>query len=443
MTASLTRRDTLRLLLVSLAAGGVSCGRDEAAGRRREAGGAGLGLVSSALVRAPGDPGAVDDVVGSLSRFAGGLYGQVSGAPGNLALSAHSVAIALGMTLTGARGATAEQMRSALVLDGVPTDRFHAGLNALEQELEGLAGPVRRWDGSDAEIALDVASALFGEQTVTWRPEFLDALATEYGAGMNTVDYRTAAEQARALINDWTAEQTHDRIPELVPAGVLDPLTRLVLVNALYLKAPWETPFERALTAPGRFHLADGSTAEVDLMRAQLRAVPLTTGEGWRSARLGYAGGTLAMTVVLPDPGSLSAVERTLTRRGVGPFLVGRTRTGLDVRLPRWTFRAPTDLKPVLQALGMVAAFAAPPTADFSTMTDDADLYVTDVLHEVFIAVDEDGTEAAAATAVVMAETSAQSVEPFVVDRPFLFVIHDVGHGTPLFVGRVSDPRPA
>lgn len=444
MEPSVTRRDALRLLaLVSLAAAAVSCGSDGGDGTDAPDGATGVGLVASDLARSAGDPDAMPDVVAAMGRFAGGLFGQVGDEPGNLALSPYSIVIALGMTLNGARGRTGEEMRAALALDDVATERFNAGLNALEQALEALAGPVQRGDGSDAEIALDVASALFGEQTMTWRAEFLDVLATEYGAGMNTVDFANEPESARVLINEWTAEQTHDRIPELIPQGVIDALTRLVLVNALYVKAPWETPFLKSLTAPADFQLTDGTTVAVDMMRAQLMGVPVTTGDGWRAARLGYAGGTLAMTVVLPEPGRLDAVQRTLASTGVAGFLGPGAEVGLDLRLPRWTFRTPTDLKPVLQALGMVAAFEPPPVADFSAMTDAADLYVADVLHEVFIAVDEEGTEAAAATAVVMNETAAPAVEPFVVDRPFLFVLHDTAYGTPLFVGRVSDPRQA
>ena len=267
---------------------------------------------------------------------------------------------------------------------------------------------MQRGDGSDAEIALDVASALFGEQTMTWRTEFLDVLATEYGAGMNTVDFANEPEPARVLINDWTAEQTHDRIPELIPEGVIDALTRLVLVNALYLKAPWETPFVKGLTAPADFQLdrRDDRCRRPD-------AGPADGGAGHDRGRL--AVGTTRVRRRHPRHDRRPARSRSAGRgradpgrAGVAGFLGPGAEAGLDLRLPRWTFRAPTDLKPVLQALGMVAAFEPPPVADFSAMTDDADLYVTDVLHEVFIAVDEDGTEAAAATAVVMGETAAR-----------------------------------
>lgn len=447
MTTSLTRRDALRLLVLASASAALlaACGDEKPVPDGSAPGDAELGLVSSDLKRVPGDPGAVPDVVAAMAAFAGGLYGGLREVPGNLVLSPYSVAVALGMTLNGAAGETAAQMRTALGLDepgldDLATDGFNQGMNALTAHIDSLAGPQRRADGSKAEIELAVASALFGEQTMTWRQQFLDVLAQEYGAGLQTVDYLGAAEQARELINGWTSERTGERIPELIPPGVLDALTRLVLVNALYLKAPWETPFEKTLTEPAPFLLVDGSTVDVDTMRAAPVEAQLSAGEGWRAARLPYAGAKLAMTVVLPDEGAQEAVEAGLARDGVAPYLAPGKPTGLDLRLPRWTFRSPSDLNPVLQGLGMRDAFA-PPVADFSAMTDAADLYVSAVLHEAFIAVDEEGTEAAAATAVIMSETSAPVLEPFVVDRPFLFVIHDTAQATPLFLGRVADPR--
>lgn len=211
-------------------------------------------------------------------------------------------------------------------------------------------------------------------------------------------------------------------------------------MNALYLEAPWELPFEKSLTEPAPFHRADGSRVLVDTMVQPLLATTLTQGEGWRAARLPYAGRALAMTLVLPDPGRMPEAERVLASRGLTEVLAEGRRAVLDVRLPRWTFRTQAPLKGVLQQLGMRAAFE-PTGADFRPMTEeDLQLSISAVLHEGFVAVDEEGTEAAAATAVVMGETSAPVTEPFHLDRPFLFAIHDVEHGTPLFLGRVDDP---
>lgn len=301
-----------------------------------------------------------------------------------------------------------------------------------------MAGRQRRADGSAADLAIDAANQLYGQRGVGWERDFLNLLAREYGAGLRTVDYRNAHEQARALINDWVADRTHQRIPELIPEGLLDSLTRLVLVNALYLKAPWEHPFEKSLTETAPFHRADGAPVDVPMMVQPQLTTMTTRGDGWRAARLPYAGDALAMTVVLPDPGRMREVERRLTS-GMSDLTAPGHHAVLDLRLPRWTFRTRAPLNDALTALGMSAAFD-PHQADLTPMTrEDLDLHVSAVLHECFVAVDEDGTEAAA-TAVVASAQSAAVAEPFHVDRPFLFVIHDVEHGTPLFLGRVDDP---
>jgi len=441
----LTRRDILRALTLLTAGGALpgalaACSSDDGPrqgdhdrGVKSE-----LGLVSSDVARGAGLPDAIPNVVQAMHRFAGGLYGELSGAKGNLALSPYSVAVALGMTVNGAAGETAREMRD--VLGTGELDRFNGGMNALDSAIEGLAGKQKRKDGSDAELVLATANQLFGQGSTPWSAEFLDVLAKEFGAGLRTVDFEGATEQARTLINNWTAAQTRDRIPEIIPEDVLDNLTRLVLVNAIYLKAPWETPFEKSLTAQRPFHTEDGEAVPVDMMTGNPYAA-VARGEGWQAARLPYAGSTVAMTIVLPDAGRMDEVESAITGGGLAGFLEEGSPALLDLQLPRWTFRTQSPLNQTLNTLGMPTAFD-PVKADFLPMTaDDTQLYISAVLHEAFIAVDEEGTEAAAATAVVMRETSAPQYVPFHVDRPFLFVIHDVEHGTPLFLGRVADPR--
>ncbi|HWJ08260.1 MAG TPA: serpin family protein [Nocardioides sp.] len=440
------RRDTLRLGLLALAlAGGArglaACATDDEPGPPPT--GAedpdGIELVSSDVDRAAGDTTALDGVVGGLRLFAGELHSRLAAEPGNLVLSPYSIAIALGMTLVGASGRTAREMEELLHAAALG-DRWHKGLNAVTAATDALAGEQERADGSTATIELATANQLFGQQGVAWEADFLDLIAKEYGAALRGVDFASAPEEARVLINAWVEQQTADRIVDLVPEGIIDPSTRLVLVNAIHLKAPWEHPFEKALTAPGTFHRLDGSTVSADLMRRPDVEGGWVVGDGFRAAVLPYAGGALAMTVVLPDDGLLPLVEDTLAKSGYGPVLAGRaTPATVDLTLPRWSFRTAVPLKEVLQSMGMRAAFGD--GADFTSMTEeDLDLVVAEVLHQGFIAVDEEGTEASAATAVVMAETSAPVAEVLVVDRPFLFLIHDVAHGTPLFVGRVTDP---
>lgn len=435
----MTRRDALRLAVLAALATplAAACG-DERGGPRDDGLVRDMDLVKSDVARSAGQPEAIPEVVAALHGFAGDLHRELAARPGNLVWSPYSVAVALGMTLPGAGGRTAGELRDVLGVGDVA--RFHGGLNALTAHVEGLAGPQERADGSEAEVALDSASQLYGQRDVGWQREFLDVLAREYGAGLRTVDFRTAHEEARGIINDWVAGRTRDRIPELIGEGVLDALTRLVLVDALYLKAPWEYPFETSMTASAPFQLPNGTSVDVATMAQPMLASTLAEGDGWRSARLPYAGGALAMTVVLPGPGRMDQVDEELMSGGLAGALAGGRSVNLDLRLPKWTFRTPSPLKGPLQELGMRDAFD-PERADFAPMTqENLDLHVTDVVHEGFIAVDEEGTEAAAATAAVMGVTSAPVTEPFHVDRPFLFAIHDVEHQTPLFLGRVDDP---
>jgi serpin B len=257
-----------------------------------------------------------------------------------------------------------------------------------------------------------------------------------YDAGMRDVDFRADPERARALINGWTSDRTHRRIPEILPKGIVDVSTRLVLVNALYFKAPWDTPFQKASTTTGAFHRSDGSTVMVPMMHgdAEGSAVYLA-GRHFTGARLPYRGGALAMTVALPRDDADAALAELLGPHG----LTAEGEPAVAVTMPRWSYRVATGLGDALEALGMTAAFDAG-RADFSPMTLDERLHIAFVLHQTFVAVDEDGTEAAAATAVGMADSAVLRSHDLVLDRPFLFVVHDTAHGTPLFAGRVADP---
>ncbi|MDP2774493.1 MAG: serpin family protein, partial [Nocardioides sp.] len=385
----LDRRAVLRVLSLSALAVGASpllaaCGDDPAPGPPSPGGDTELGLVSSDVKRAEAPVTAVPAAVASVHALGAGLYGQLASTPGNLALSPYSVAVALAMTQSGAVGETRTQMLD--VLAGA-ADEIDQGLNALTVHIESLAGPQKRADGTEAEIALDAANALFGEQTMTFEQPFLDTLAREYGAGMRTVDYVGATEAARTVINEWTAQQTHDRIEEIIPPGVLDTLTRLVLVNAIYLKAPWERPFEKLLTEDGPFHVEDGSTVSVPMMRPSDGPVALGRGDGWQAVPLPYAGGRVAMTVVLPDQGRLADVEAQVVSDGLPEILASPKPAQVGLVLPKWTFRTEAPLADALKALGMTLPFE-PGAADFSAMTTEADLYIAAVLHQAFIAVD-------------------------------------------------------
>jgi serine protease inhibitor len=428
----LSRRDLLRYGILA-GAGGVlaGCGRGSAVDSGE--------LVRSAVGRAASDPGAATGAADSVRAFTADLYRRVAAKDGNIACSPYSVAVALAMARNGARGRTAEELDRVLHASGL--QQLNDGLGAVGALLEERSGPVRRADGSKAKIQLRVANSLWGQRGVAWQRPFLDALARSYGTGMRVVDYTTDANGARVRINAWTSDQTAGKIPDLLPEGTLDGLTRLVLVNALYLKAPWEHPFEKDRTEAAPFTRADGSTVAVPTMRTQLSGARYARGDGWAAAELPYAGGALAMTVIRPDPGALPALESGLDGQGLARITGTMAPVpALDLRIPKWTFRTTLRLDETLSALGMPTAFDER-TADFTGMATEPPLHISAVQHEAFIAVDEEGTEAAAATAAVMTATSAGSMPvPLVLDRPFLFAIQDRATGTPLFLGRVADP---
>jgi serpin B len=428
----LTRRDTLRAVGAAGLAAPVlaACGGHAEPSSRLGS----VRLLRADAARSAGNPGAVPAVVDAIAAFTTDLWGGVASADGNLAMSPYSIAVALAMTANGAAGRTRTAMLDVLHVDSLTT--YNAGMAALIQGIQGLGGPVKLADGSPAAIALATADQLFGDRGIRWQPAFLTVLAKEYGAGMRAVDFGRDPEGARRLIDGWTSLRTHGRIPEILPKGVIDGTTRLVLVNALYFKAPWDLPFQKTSTSAGPFRRSDATTVTVEMMHGDPEG-PAVYLEGAHhvGARLPYRDGTLAMTVALPSPGHEADALRELLDHG------GLTRRGspaVAVTMPRWTFRVATDLGEALAGLGMADAFGD--DADFTRMTEEDRLHISFVLHQAFVAVDEDGTEAAAATAVGMADSAVVESHRLVLDRPFLFVIHDTRHGTPLFVGRVADP---
>lgn len=353
----------------------------------------------------------------------------------NLFYSPYSISLALAMTYAGARGDTEAQMAEALRFRLSQAD-LHAAFNALDQELaqrgEGAEGK------DDEGFRLNIANAIWGQEDYEFLEEFLDVLAENYGAGLRILDFANAPEPSRVTINNWVSEQTEGKIEDLVPQGAITPLTRLVLTNAIYFNAAWANTFPEAATRDGPFTRLDGSEVSVPMMY-QSTPFGYAEGDDYQAVQLYYDGHEMSMVIVLPSEGEFEAFEDGLDSGRVQAIIEELERREVALTMPRFEFDASFGLKDALSALGMSQAFAE--GADFSGMTGSRDLFISEVLHEAFVSVDEEGTEAAAATAVLM-PTSAMPQEPVEVtlDHPFLFLIRDVKTGTVLFVGRVVDP---
>jgi serpin B len=322
-------------------------------------------------------------------------------------------------------------------LDG---DALHQALNSLDTALESRSWQQVNAEGKVEGVTLKTANSLWAQQGLTFEQAFLDTLAADYGAGIRLVDYTTAAEAARAAINNWVSQQTDEKIPELIAPGVLDDLTRLVLVNAVYLDATWANQFDPSDTADGEFTTLAGNKVTASMMH-ETEALPYAVGEGWKAVELPYLKDELAMLLIVPDSSAFAQVESEMAT-GLLDQVVASLVSGYDVTLtmPKFKFTMQAALNVPLLELGMTTPFD-PSAADFSGMTTQEKLFISDVVHQAYISVDEEGTEAAAATGVVMDLTAApaQSVE-LTIDRPFLFAIRDRATGDVIFLGRVTDP---
>lgn len=364
------------------------------------------------------------------ARFALDLYRAAGAADkGNLFFSPHSISLALGMTFAGARGQTADEMRAALAFD--LGDRLHPALNDLDLRLTAAA--------ASGDFELRSINQLFGQKGETFAPTFMDLVAEHYGAGMRALDFARAAEPSRVAINDWVAGVTNNRIKDLIPSGTITAATRLVLANAIYFNAKWSVPFEKNDTRARAFHLLDGTQVQVPLM-SQVKNHPYAALDGLAAVELPYRGDKAALLVVVPDPGRFAEIEKSLDGALLDKIVAALAVKQVDLALPKWTFEARLPLKQLLIGLGMKLAFD-PGEADFTGLGGRG-LFLADVLHKAFVRVDEDGTEAAAATAAVVDLTSIGVGEvTLVVDRPFIALLRDRATGAILFAGRVMDPR--
>ena len=388
----------------------------------------------------------LDELVRGNNAFAFDLYHALSDGQGNLFYSPFSISQALAMTSAGARGETLSQMETTLH-HRLPQSSLHPAFNALDRTLasRGQAPGGAPNDAGEAGqyFRLNIANAVWGQDGYHFLPDFLDVLAENYEAGMMAVDFVAAPDDSRVRINDWVAEETESKIKDLLPPGIIDESTRLVLTNAIYFNASWLWPFSPRDTEVRPFHLAGGGTVAVPMMTETTKEFyGYARGDGYQAVDLPYSWGELSMTVLLPDEGKLGEFEGSLDSEMLNRIIDDIEIDYVTLTMPLFEFESEFSLGDTLAEMGMPDAFAS--GADFSGMTGSRDLWIRAVVHKAFVSVDEEGTEAAAATAVVM-DDSGPGKEPIVVtvDRPFIFLIRDTGTGTILFLGRVSNPNPA
>jgi serpin B len=370
-------------------------------------------------------------VVHGNNEFAFDLYAQLKQKDGNLFFSPESISTALAMTYAGARGATADELAKTLHFT-LKEDKLHPAFHALIEELNG-AGKKRGYQ-------LSVANALWGQKGYKFLPNFLQLTKKYYGAGLQEVDFVGDTEGARKTINTWIEKETKDKIKDLLQPGVIDSLTRLVLTNAIYFKGDWERQFKKDFTQKDQFHIAADKKTDAMMMQDEGKFKYLDGGT-FQALELPYKGKEVSMVVLLPKKiDGLAEFEKTLTAAKVADWLPKLREQEVLVALPKFKMTSEFSMKDTLSAMGIKQLFSAN-GADLSGMNGQRDLFVSAAIHKAYVDVNEEGTEAAAATAVV-AKLAAAPVHPiFRADHPFVFMIRDNHSGSILFLGRVANPQ--
>jgi serpin B len=365
--------------------------------------------------------------------FAVALYGRLRHQTGNLFFSPESISTALAMAYAGAHGSTASEMAKTLHFS-LPPDKLHPAMGALLRDL----------NATHEGYQLSVANALWAQQGYAFLDDFLSLLKTDYGAGLNQVNFKGATEEARLTINQWVEQKTQDKIKDLLQPGALRSDTRLVLTNAIYFKGDWATPFDKAQTKNEDFHLSPAQATPAPLMHREGR-FSYFDGGTFQVLEIPYKSKELSMIVFLPkDAGGLSALEPSLTGSNLRQWL-GKLAsvTKVIVTMPKFKMTQQFELGSTLSAMGMPQAFSG--SADFSGMTGHRDFAISEVIHKAYVDVNEEGTEAAAATAVTMRALAMRAPEGpppvFRADHPFVFMIRDNRSDSILFMGRMADPR--
>jgi serpin B len=400
-----------------------------------------LAMLMVALIGRPADSlGASDTtaLVAGNTAFALDLYARLKSADGNLFFSPYSISTCLAMTYAGARGSTATQMARTL----------HFNTNHTNQnQLAASFGALQR-QFSDAEkkkgLELNIANGLWAQKDHPFLPAFLEVATKAYQANLQQTDFRTQAEPAREAINDWVSQKTKGKIADLLQPGVVNEATRLVLVNAIYFKGQWIRQFNKNNTAPAPFSVTAQRRVQASLMNLTAECKYAEV-EGLQLLELPYVGDDLSMVVLLPRAiDGLTGLEGLLNEQTLATWLAHARNQKVNVFLPKFKLTAQFSLAQTLAGMGMSAAFSS--SADFSGMDGARDLCISAVVHKAFVDVNEEGTEAAAATGTVMRSMALMRPLPipvFRADHPFLFLIRDTHSGSVLFLGRVADPSRA
>jgi serpin B len=388
------------------------------------------GTLSVCIPCSASDPNQKTIVEGS-NKFALALYGKLESQGGNLFLSPYSISTALAMTCAGARGQTEKQMVDTLFSAPLESEQINKSFGEIIRQLNA--------QGEKGGYELVVANALWGQNDYKFLPEYLSVVKTNYDGNLEQVDFKTQAEAARKEINAWVESKTKDKIKDLIKPGMVDTMTRLVLTNAIYFKGKWETQFKPGETLDLPFTLLKGETVKVPIMHQMGKFAYMETND-IQVLDLPYVNKDLSMIVLLPKKSDgVKELEKTLTIENFNSWHAKLQKQEVIVLFPRFKMTSEFELSKVLGEMGMPDAFSG--NADFSGMTGKRDFSISGVVHKAYADVNEVGTEAAAATGVIMKATSVGQPPPvFKADHPFIFLIRDNQTGSILFLGRVANP---
>jgi len=372
------------------------------------------------------------------NRFAFDLYSRLAKKPAyagsNIFFSPFSISSALAITYEGAKGTTADEIRSVFY--------FPENDSLLREGFSGLNSGINT---GDSRYSLRTANALWAEKTYPFLSGYTSTAERYYGGNTTNLDFIGQPDESRITINDWVEDKTEDKIKDLIPAGVINPMTRLVITNAIYFKGDWVRQFDKNLTTDADFRTDTGKTVRVPMMQRTDEAAEYLYAENddVQMVSMPYDsnnGRGLSMIVLLPKGNNLTAVESSLNADTLSSLQHSATTRHVKVYFPKFTLETKYSLPETLGAMGMPTAFTG--AADFSGMDGTKTLYISDVIHQAFVDVNEEGTEAAAATAVMLgrAAVTTDPVPVFRADHPFIFLIQDNYTGSILFMGRVVNP---